>query len=223
MHEQNGNPGDGNYLTMKKSLEAGQETWKPKQFQFKMGDLLADDSRAILLVILEENEEQRLYVGKQPEGMHLGYVLVLHTLIYVLTQVWIGLSKESMAIVSYVLSISLRTMLPCSPASPQPVALLVYWPPCLCCLTHLMWFISLLLVWSKIYIWNLLIESGRAFQAHWYLLWWFMPQILMCHWTCNWSKITLIKMPLVTWSHLWPIYQPLKMLITSWMLIPLCT
>ena len=76
----------------------------------KIGDSLADDYRAILLAILEENEEQRLYVGKRPEGMHLGHVLVLHTLIYVLTQVRIGSSKELTTILSYVPSIRLRTL-----------------------------------------------------------------------------------------------------------------
>lgn len=37
-----------------------------------IGDSRADDYRAILLAILEENAEQRLYVGKRPKGMHLG-------------------------------------------------------------------------------------------------------------------------------------------------------
>ena len=62
------------------------------------------------MVILEENEEQKLYVGKQPEGMHLGYVLVLHTLIYILTQVQTGSSKELTVILSYIPSIRLRTL-----------------------------------------------------------------------------------------------------------------
>jgi len=69
-----------------------------------MGDSLADDFRAILLAILEQNEEQRLYVGKQPKGMCLAHVLVLHALIYI-TQVWIGSSRELMGIASFVLSI----------------------------------------------------------------------------------------------------------------------
>ena len=37
-----------------------------------IGDSWADNYRAILLVIVEENEEQRLYIGKRPEGMLLG-------------------------------------------------------------------------------------------------------------------------------------------------------
>ena len=41
----------------------------------KMGDSLADDFRAILLAILEQNEERRLYIGKQPAGMCLAHVL----------------------------------------------------------------------------------------------------------------------------------------------------
>ncbi len=48
----------------------------------KISDLLADDYRAIM----EENEEQWLYVRKQPEGMHLANALVLHTLIYIIAQ-----------------------------------------------------------------------------------------------------------------------------------------
>lgn len=52
----------------------------------KIGDLLADDYRAILLAILEENKEQRLYVRKRPEGMHLTNDLVLHILIYIIAQ-----------------------------------------------------------------------------------------------------------------------------------------
>ena len=31
---------------------------------------MCDDHRALLLAFLEENEEQRLYVGERPEGMH---------------------------------------------------------------------------------------------------------------------------------------------------------
>ena len=104
----------------------------------KVGDSLVDDYRAILLAILDENEEQRLYVGKRPEGMHLAYVLVLHTLIYVLTQVRIGSSKELTAIVSYVPSIRWRTL--------WYYALLLPPDPCLYRLTHLILFISLLLI-----------------------------------------------------------------------------
>jgi hypothetical protein len=52
----------------------------------KIGDLLADDFRAILLAILEEAEERRLYVRTRPEGTHLAHVLVLHALTYILTQ-----------------------------------------------------------------------------------------------------------------------------------------
>lgn len=52
----------------------------------KIGDLLADDYRAILLAILEKDEEQRLYVGERPEGMHLANVLVLQILIYIIAQ-----------------------------------------------------------------------------------------------------------------------------------------
>src|SRR5882757_3931875 len=52
----------------------------------KIGDLHANDYRAILLAILEENEEQWLYIGKRPEGMHLANVLVLHILIHIIAQ-----------------------------------------------------------------------------------------------------------------------------------------
>ena len=31
---------------------------------------MCDDHRAVLLAILEENEDQRLYVGERPEGTH---------------------------------------------------------------------------------------------------------------------------------------------------------
>lgn len=51
-----------------------------------IGDSLADDYRAILLAILEEDEEQRLYVGKRPEGTYLGLCFGIVTLIYILTQ-----------------------------------------------------------------------------------------------------------------------------------------
>ena len=71
-----------------------------------MGDSLADDFRAILLGILEPNEERRLYVGKRPEGMRPAQVLVLRTLIYILNQVRIGSSRELMGTASFVLSIS---------------------------------------------------------------------------------------------------------------------
>ena len=48
-----------------------------------IGDSLADDFRAILLAILEEDEEQRLYVKERPEGMHLGLCLgIAHSDIY---------------------------------------------------------------------------------------------------------------------------------------------
>lgn len=58
----------------------------------KMGDSLADDFRAILLAILEQNDDQRLYVGKQPEGMCLAQVIVLRALIYILTRC--GLARQ---------------------------------------------------------------------------------------------------------------------------------
>ena len=51
-----------------------------------IGDSRADDYRAILLAILEESEERRLYVRKRPGGMHLGLYLVLHALMCYLAQ-----------------------------------------------------------------------------------------------------------------------------------------
>ena len=48
-----------------------------------IGDSLANDYRAILLAILEESKEQRLYVKEWPEGMHLGLCLgIAHSDIY---------------------------------------------------------------------------------------------------------------------------------------------
>ena len=93
---------------------------------------MSGDHRVVLLGILQENEEQRLYVGKWPEGMHLGYVLVLHTLIYILTQVQIGLSKELTAIMPYILSIRLKTL--CYWALMLPPNLSLNLWPCQCVL-----------------------------------------------------------------------------------------
>lgn len=76
----------------------------------KIGDWLADDFRAILLAILEPNEERRLYVGKRPEGMCLSEVLVLRALIYIFTQVRSGSLKDLMEIASFVPSISRNTV-----------------------------------------------------------------------------------------------------------------
>ena len=50
-----------------------------------MGKLMADDFWAILLAILEQNEDQQVYIGEPPEGMCLAQVLVLCALIYILT------------------------------------------------------------------------------------------------------------------------------------------
>jgi len=72
----------------------------------KIGDSLADDLRAIILAILEQDEEQRLYVRKRPEGIRPADVPVLHVLIFTLTQVQIGLSNELMATASCVLRLS---------------------------------------------------------------------------------------------------------------------
>jgi len=76
----------------------------------KIGDSLADDHRAILLAILQENEARRLFVGKRPKGMRLTHVLVLCALIYILIQVRIGLSEGLTASASFVLSISQSTL-----------------------------------------------------------------------------------------------------------------
>ena len=51
-----------------------------------IGDSLADDYRAILLAILEENEAQRLYVRKRPKGMHIHLCFRIAILMYILTQ-----------------------------------------------------------------------------------------------------------------------------------------
>jgi hypothetical protein len=51
----------------------GKEATKTIPIRSKtISDSRADDYRAILLAVLEENEQQRLYIGKRPEGMHLG-------------------------------------------------------------------------------------------------------------------------------------------------------
>jgi hypothetical protein len=76
-----------------------------------IGDSLSDDYRAILLALLEEKEEQRLYVGKRPEGMHASLCFSMAHSNILSFKVWIGLSNESMVNASYVLSIGLSTLL----------------------------------------------------------------------------------------------------------------
>src|SRR5258706_13439842 len=126
----------------------------------KISDLLADDYRAILLAILEEDKEQWLYVRKQPEGIHLANVLVLHILIYIIAQGvdWLVKRVDGERVLGSEDQLD-STVQPSSavppPLPPSPMTLLVCTGPLFpSLLLVLMWFISLLP--GR----NLVVESG---------------------------------------------------------------
>ena len=132
----------------------------------KIGDLVADDYRAILLAILEENEERRLFVGKRPEGMCFAHIQVFCALIYILIQVRIGSSKDSTANVSLVLCLSGSTVCnhtpPLHPNQPQdPLTFRCVLAPVPMTSDTSNWPISLLPVR---YVPSPFIESGRVFR-----------------------------------------------------------